>query len=249
MRTWLQRQFYRLLVMYRPHHNSTVRLAFPLVAFSVLFFGAASILSTTESYVVLEPSTNTIKEGEQFSVDVLIYAHEPVNAIDLAIAYPNSQAEITGIDAGESVITLWTKDPYIKDNTVYLQGGTYRRGFIGEHFVARIDAVAKKSGVAKIEAENIRLLAGDGSGSEVSVANEEGNSVQIRITNEAGEVAGEIKVIRILTDIDGDGEVSMNDVFTFMDAWSHQRVVYDFSGDGKMTFRDFAIILSDSFFK
>lgn len=249
MRTWLHRQLYRFLVLYRPHHSRTVRLAFPLVAFSVLFFGAASILSTTESYVILEPSTNTIKEGEQFSIDVLIYAHEPVNAIDLAIAYPNAQAEITGIDAGQSVITLWTRDPYFKDNTVYLQGGTYRRGFIGEHFVARIDAVAKKSGVANIEAENIRLLAGDGSGSEVSVGNEEGNSVQIRITNEAGEVAGEIKVIRILTDIDGDGEVSMNDVLSFMDAWRNQQVIYDFSGDGKMSFRDFAIILSDSFFK
>jgi hypothetical protein len=249
MKLWLKRQLYKLIVRYRPHHSATVRLAFPLVALSALFFGAATIVSTTESYLLLEPSTSTIKEGEQFSVEVLIYAHEPVNAIDLAIAFPSEQVEVVGIDAGQSVITLWTKDPYFEDNTAYFQGGTYRRGFVGEHMIARIDARAKKSGVASIVAENIRLLAGDGTGAEVSVANEADTRTQIRIANKEGEVTGEIQIIRVLTDIDGDGEVSMNDVLSFMDAWRAKNAVYDFSGDGKMTFRDFAIILSDSFFK
>lgn len=250
MKIWLQRILYRFYVGYRPTDSRTIRLAFPLVFLSVVFLGAAAVISTNESYLTLKSSASTLKEGQSFSIDVRIYAHEPVNAIDLAIAYPKSQVEITGIDAGQSVITLWTKDPYIQDNTAFFQGGTYRKGFKGDHFIARIDAVAKKSGIAKIVAQNVKLLAGDGKGTEVLVSDSVGNQqVQISIANKDGEVVGDIRVIKIITDIDGDGQVTLKDVSVFMAAWRNQDVIFDFNGDGKMTFRDFGIILSDSFFK
>ena len=60
---------------------------------------------------------------------------------------------------------------------------------------------------------------------------------------------GDIRVIKIISDIDGDGTVTLKDVSIFMAAWRNQDVIFDFNGDGKMTFRDFGIILSDSFFK
>lgn len=250
MKIWFQRILYKLYVRYQPNRGMTVRYAFPLLLFSMAFLGAAGIVSTNSSYLTLKTSASILKEGQQFSIDVRIYAHEPVNAIDLAIAYPKDQVEITGIDAGESVITLWTKDPYINNNVAYFQGGTYRKGFKGDHFIARIDAIAKKSGLAKITAKNVKLLAGDGQGTEVEVSDTDGNQeIQISIANSAGEIVGDIRVIKIITDIDGDGQVTLKDVSVFMAAWRDQDVIFDFNSDGRMTFRDFGIILSDSFFK
>ena len=48
---------------------------------------------------------------------------------------------------------------------------------------------------------------------------------------------------------DNHKDVDVSDIQAFMSAWRTGVVVYDFSGDGRMTFRDFAILLSDSFFK
>jgi uncharacterized protein (DUF2141 family) len=62
------------------------------------------------------------------------------------------------------------------------------------------------------------------------------------------KLTGAIKV-EVVTDIDGNGKVDDSDINSFMNAWKTQRSIFDFNGDGKMTFRDFAIILSDSFWK
>lgn len=247
MKKWFQRFLYKFCVACKPHSSRTVRFAFPVLVAAVLFLSAA-VINTNHSYVTLETSTATVKEGEVFSLDVSVYAHRPVNAIDLAISYPKNQVMVKGIDAGQSVITLWAIDPYIENNTVYLQGGTFGEGFVGEHFIARIDAIALKSGSASIIAKNITLIAGDGEGTEVETADDQ-LAVNVRIANEQGELAGSINVVKILTDIDGDGEVDMADILAFMDAWFTGAIIFDFSGDGKMTFRDFSILLSDSFTK
>lgn len=215
---------------------------------TIAILGAATITSESTSYLILETTAKNLKEGEVFSLDVKVYAHKPVNAIDLAIAYPKSQIQVRGIDSGESVITLWTKDPYVENNTVYLSGGTFRKGFVGEHFIARINAIALKSGSADIVAENIQLLAGDGSGTEIPVSNTD-SAVRVQIANKEGELVGSVNVTKIITDIDGDGKVDFTDILQFMSAWFGGEIVYDFSGDGKMTFKDFSIILSDAFTK
>ena len=92
------------------------------------------------------------------------------------------------------------------------------------------------------------LLAGDGSGSEVSVTEAGDETVTLFVSNTDGAVGGDFAV-SITTDIDGDGDVSLDDVGSFMNAWRDRKVIYDFNNDNRMNFTDFAIILSDSFFK
>lgn len=253
MKVWFQRLLYKTCVYCRINNSRTIRFVFPVFPFillSVALLGAATITSTTSSYLILEANKISIKEGEKVSVDVYVYAHKPVNAVDLAISYPVDELEVTSISKGQSVITLWTQEPYIENNTAYLRGGTYRKGFQGEHFIARIDAVAKQSGTANVVAKSVRLLAGDGSGTEIESDTANGTElVQIRIANSNGELIGEVDILKIVTDIDGDGNVTLSDISRFMAAWHNRDVIYDFSGDGKMTFRDFAIILADSFNK
>jgi hypothetical protein len=246
MKLWAQRILYRICVTCRPHNSRTVRIAFPLLLVSLVFLGASTISSTNSSYIILETAATALQEGEAFTLDVYVFAHQPVNAIDITLAYPKDQLLVRNVSTGQSVITLWTREPYVENNTVFLQGGTYRQGFSGKHFIARINGVALQSGVADIVAKNVKLLAGDGSGTEIKTEDGEA-SVRVRVANENGEIMGQVEVVKIITDIDGDGKVSMADILRFMEAWFARDAVYDFNGDGRMTIRDFSIILAESF--
>jgi len=216
--------------------------------------GAAVLTSDTTSDIFIESSKDAVRAGEPFSIDILVDAHAPVNAIDIKVALPSEYVEVVGINTGESVITLWTEEPYIENGTAYFRGGTFRKGFVGQHKIASINLVANESGLAEFTVSEVLLLAGDGSGSEISLS-DSSTSKDIYIALADGTfpegartLEGEVSLM-IVTDIDGDGDVSLRDISRFMAAWRDQNTVYDFSGDGKMTFRDFAIILSDSFFK
>ncbi len=236
---------------YHSSASRTVRFAFPAVAFlSVLFVAAVSV--SQQSEVELVVSDSTVREGVPFSVDVYVSAQVPVNAIDIEVAAKES-VRVTGIDTGESVITLWTHEPYVEEQTVFLRGGTFRRGFVGRHLVATINAVSDSSGIAEFKVTSAVLLAGDGSGESVPV--DKTDAMTLYVENSDGTFAtspvgvGGAVVTIVITDIDGDGEVSLADVSRFMVAWSSKSSIYDFDSDGRMTFRDFGIMLSDVFFK
>ncbi len=253
----LKKLFYTICTTCRPKKSRTVRYAFPVILGALLIFGASAITSLNETTIEVEPRKNTVSAGENIAIDVYVSAHTPVNAVDLSLAIPESQLEVTGIDVGESVITLWTVDPFVDNGIVILRGGTFRKGFLGKHLIATIQTKAVDSGVAEVNVTNSLLLAGDGSGTEVLPAQSGSEEAKLYIADSYGVVSvpttdngsvieGSIE-IRIITDIDGDGNVSLNDVSRFMSAWQSKSVVFDFSGDGQMTFRDFAIILADSF--
>lgn len=134
------------------------------------------------------------------------------------MAYPESQIEVLGIDKGESVITLWTEEPNVKDGSVILRGGTYKRGFVGEHKIASIAVKAKTAGSAQFIAGNVQLLAGDGKGTTVSTDTTRANiltkifEVGQKPTTTLEGSAGFI----VVTDVDGDGTVSLTDISSFM---------------------------------
>ena len=225
-----------------------MRYAFPVIFTTLAIVGAALILPTNASYVRLESNKKEMTAGEHFSVQVYVGAHTPVNAIDIELNYPKDQIKIDSIDTGGSVITIWTQEPYVENNSVIMRGGTFRKGFLGEHLIATVEATALKSGRAELKTNDIQMLAGDGTGNEVKVANSNAESIVIVVNNDDGAVTADAS-INISTDIDGDGKVTMNDILAFMTAWSSRQVVYDFNRDNKMNFRDFGIILSDSFYK
>lgn len=253
----LKKLFFKICTTCEPHNSRTVRFAFPLVFAVAAFLGAQAIVSTGETYISVEPSTNSLRASEPFYFNVYVNAHTAINAVDLELTFPTDQVKVTGIDVGESVITLWTVDPYFEGNKVYLRGGTFRRGFLGQHLIATVNAVAVETGIAEIKISDSLLLAGDGSGTKIEATASTEEVAKLYIANEDGsfdtnvfgsELSGTVKV-EITTDIDGDGEVSLADVSRFMSAWFSKRVIYDFNSDGRMTFTDFGIILSDSFFK
>jgi glycine/D-amino acid oxidase-like deaminating enzyme len=191
-----------------------------------------------------------VQTGDIFKINVYAVAKTPVNAVTLRINVPSGTVEVLGVDKGESVITLWTADPKVEGDTVILEGGTYRKGFVGKHLIATINVRAKQTGKATFITANANLLAGDGKGTVVrtDVASQGTKNLVITDKNKeiAEGVAAEVSFV-IVTDINGDGEVSFADITSFMSAWTKKSVTYDFNQDGTMSFRDFSILLSDYF--
>lgn len=244
----LREIWYAICTTCRPKGSSTVRYAFPFIALAVVVVSAAAVISSDSSYITIEARPSSVLAGETFFIDVSVYAHTAINAIDITLEYPEGRMEVTGVDTGESVITLWTEEPYGKDGEVFMRGGTFRRGFIGEHKIARVRAKATESGSAIITTSDASFIAGDGQGTEVDVADIGTGETRLYIRNTDGSIVGKA-VVQIVTDINGDGNVDFDDINAFMSAWRNNNTAYDFNGDGRMSFRDFGILLADYFFK
>lgn len=231
--------------------SPTVRVAFPLVFMTLVIAGAAAVNTSSSSYVDVVVDPPIIAADQEFFINVYAVAHTPANTVDIEVAYPRSQIKIEGIDVGESVITLWTEEPYWENGSMYFRGGVFRRGFVGRHLIARVRATGIQTGKALITTEESRFLAGDGKGTEIALSNPDTTEIYIGVSNNnisEGQIVGRI-ALQVITDLDGDGDVTLADISRFMTAWRTGNEALDFNGDGKMTFRDFAIILADSFFK
>ncbi len=231
--------------------TKTVRYMFPIVISIIAILSASVISGINSSYVELVPSKTEVLSGEQFLINVIAYAHVPVNALDLTVDFIPGVIEVTGIDIGESVLTIWTEDPVVKNNSITFSGGTYRRGFVGEHLIATINVKALKTGQTEFSVKDARLLAGDGSGSTVKLSASNTKTTKSFIIYDEGEEPGKITAalgVGITADIDGDGKVTLKDVSSFMAAWYSGTTEYDFNNDSNMNFIDFSIILARSFF-
>lgn len=240
-----------LLSPFKLVRGRTVRYMFPLAIGFAAILGAQLISSTQTSYIKLEINKQAVQTNDQFSVDVYAYAHVPVNAVDVTLTFDGDKVKVVQVDRGQSVLTIWTEDPVISKNSVVLRGGTFRRGFVGEHKIATIDLQAKGTGSSKFNAKDVLLLAGDGQGTPVSTSKSSGASASLYIYDENTNPE-DIRVdvaINLITDLDGDGRVTLRDISAFMSAWTNKTKIHDFNGDGRMTFRDFSIILASFFFQ
>lgn len=233
-------------------NSPTVRYAFSFLFVFAAIASIAAVSGSKGSYIKVVPSSNAVEVGGNFTLDVYVFADKPINAVDISVLYPDTQVEVLGIDKGESVLTLWTEEPSIRNGAIILRGGTFKRGFVGEHKIASINVKAKTSGSAQFLAGEVKLLAGDGKGTNIVA-----DTSRARILTSifpvgekppATTFAGSVSFV-VVTDIDGDGSVSLIDISSFMANWASKERQFDFNNDGQMTFRDFSIILSDYFTK
>lgn len=236
---------------FRGTKGTTVRLMFPVVFSFLALLGAMSI-SSDRSYVRLEVSETTVLTGEAFTIQVYAYATVPVNAVDVEIEYPADKIEILSVDKGQSVLTIWTEEPVVSQSSITFAGGTFQRGFVGEHIVATIEARAKFTGQTELSVDSVELLAGDGKGTPVAVdTTNQTTKTSFYIYDEDNDPES-IRAalgININPDINNDGKVTLADISIFMSAWTAtDRGTFDFNSDGKMNFVDFSIILAKSFF-
>jgi len=230
--------------------TNTIKFMFPVIISILAILSATVITSTDSSYIKLSPSQSVALNGEEFTIDVFAYAHVPVNALDLTIEFEPKSFAVLGIDTGQSVLTVWTQEPNVRDNIITLGGGTYRRGFIGEHLVATVRVKALYTGKTDISIKTAQLLAGDGKGTPVEISRNSSitkKSFVIYDQNTDPSVISAGIDVKIKSDINGDGQVNLQDVSAFMAAWYTKSEMYDFNSDNKMNIIDFSIILARSF--
>lgn len=228
----------------------TVRYMFPAFALFAAILGASAVVGPDESYIRLEASDTTVEAGDRFTMHIYANAHVPVNAVDITLRFDEELVEVLEVDRGQSVLTIWTEDPIVESDRIILRGGTFRRGFLGEHKIASIDLRASETGQSRFSVSDVVLLAGDGSGTAVRVSEGPDPTVSLFVYDENTDPSsiGVDVEVRVVTDINGDGNVTLQDVSAFMAAWNSRDTVYDFNNDGQMTFRDFSIILAALFF-
>jgi len=215
-----------------------------------------NLIAPADTTVLIEGESGVGKELVAEAIHELSSrAAAPFVAIDCCTLHENLfESELFGHERGAFTGADRRKDGLIEvaeNGTVFLRGGTFRRGFVGEHLIATVNAVATDSGVADIEITEYLLVAGDGTGNVVDVDQDNITDSTVFIADESGsfeeaELSGRI-AITINTDVDSDGEVDLVDVSRFMAAWFDRDIIYDFNSDGTMSFADFSIILADSF--
>lgn len=232
--------------------NKTVRYVFSTSLLGLIsLLGATAIMSTNNSYIKLDISDNVLMQGENFVINVYVNARVPINAVDIQIQYQPESVEVISVDKATSVLTIWTKEPEFANGLITLAGGTFRRGFIGEHFIVSIKARAKVSGQTEFRVADAELLAGDGQGSRVptELSNRSVTTFIIYDENNLDGSIGASVAVSVNPDIDGDGRVTLSDISAFMAAWHNKNTFYDFNNDGRMNLKDFSIILAEFFFR
>ena len=235
-----------LIAIFQRRPRGIVRSMFSLVTLALFL---ATIIGQEASYVRLESRQSTVEKGDQFSIDVYVRAHVPVNAVDATLKFDSQSAEVIGVNRGESILSVWAEDPIIANSSVTLRGGTFRRGFVGEHMIATIDLRAKKAGHSVFSLENVVMLAGDGSGKPITAATTNDSSVTLFIydKNTTLEDVGVNVKASLASDINEDGKVNLRDISAFVSGWTNKNQLYDFNGDGRMSLPDFSMILADYF--
>jgi hypothetical protein len=202
--------------------------------------GFASVIVSGGHSVRLEASSKATVD-DVFKITVFALAKTPINAVNIQVALPSEQFELLGVNRGESVLTLWTTDPYIENNVVYLEGGTFRKGFIGEHKIATLLVRPLRDGKSTITVQSASFYGGDGSGTVFMVSGLGGVEV---VTYPADQSITDSAHILTVADLNNDGVLSISDISIFIAAWNRKDRVIDFDNDGKMTFSDFSILLS-----
>lgn len=230
-------------------NSRTVQYAFSFLFLFAAVIGMATLSTSSSSSVHLVVNQTSVEVGNVFSIDVFVTARTPVNTVDLSVDIPSTYLEVLGIDRGESVLTLWTEDPRVVAGAVVLRGGTFKKGFIGEHKIATINVRAKLPGTAEFITSNAKLLAGDGKGTNVSV--DITNATNKTRIYAMGEKPATTEVpdteVATVTIVGGDGVVTLTDISSFMANWAKPNILYDFNNDGVMTLGDFSILLAAYF--
>lgn len=236
-------------IFYRNERAGTVRYMFPALVLSTVLLSTAVLMSSDVSYIKLMPSETAIETGNRFKIDVYANVHVPVSSVDITLEFDPLIVEVVGVDRKQSVLNIWTEDPIVKDGKVILRGGTYKRGFVGEHLIASISLKGKEIGQSSFSATDIILLTDDEKGTPVAVGKADDSIVNFYIYDENTSLDNiDVNVsLKSVTDIDGDGKITLTDAGKFMTAWKNKEAFYDFNNDGKMTFRDFSILMADLF--
>ncbi len=132
----------------------------------VLFFMLSILLHAEEVFAVhlfLDTETNVHSTSDVFYVPVRIDTQEEcINAISVAISYDPSYLAVEDISIGDSVITLWTKEPTIERGETGEIGRVLLEGGIPGGFCGRVTGdPGQTNSIAKLVVSGVGQVSQD----------------------------------------------------------------------------------------
>ncbi|MFH0806183.1 MAG: cohesin domain-containing protein [Candidatus Brennerbacteria bacterium] len=127
----------------------------------------------------MSPAAGTFTVGSTFEVSVFLDTEkEHVNALDVAISFPQDKLQLVSPTAGQSIISVWTGQPRFNNSTgrVDLEGGMPGGINVSNGLVTTLTFRVKSVGAAAVRfMDGSRVLLNDGLGTDV--LNRTGNGV------------------------------------------------------------------------
>lgn len=144
-------------------HHKQISIGFILLTFFPL--------TSFASELRLDASRMDVYAGEEFTVEVTLFADEPVNAVEARIIFLEDMLVVKEISDGNSSINFWVERPRSEIPGIVVFSGVTPGGFSGvNNLLFSVTFEAKKTGTAVISISNAKALQDDGVGTETSLS-------------------------------------------------------------------------------
>jgi len=125
----------------------------------------------------LSPATGQYQVGDTFMVEIRLDTQgEYINAVEANLNFSSDILEVKDLSQGNSVLTLWVKEPTVSQGVISLAGGT-PGGYQGANgILTKIVFKARVQGVGQVNfLNNSKALLNDGRGTEAELSTKNGS--------------------------------------------------------------------------
>jgi len=151
-----------------------LKIQFLILSIYCFLFIVSSVDAAT---LYLSPDSQNIYQDNSFIVEVRLDSEgEEINTAEVNIMYSSDLLELVEINNGDSILTLWPKEPLIQNGNISFIAGM-PNGFQGQDgLIIRLIFRGKGigEGIVNFE-ESSRVLLNDGQGTETQLNLSEGN--------------------------------------------------------------------------
>ena len=137
------------------------RIIVSLVCFSLLIL-AGGVWASRQTVFSVSPNSGNYKAGDNFQVELMIRAQEPVTSLKTDLLFDSDLLEVKNIDVNKETFPFWWETD-IEAGKIVFQASTPAPGFQGEAKVASLSFTAKKEGTVEIllDSSSLALTPGD----------------------------------------------------------------------------------------
>ncbi len=140
------------------------------------------------------PSSGSYNVGDTLNLNIYTNTNsKSINGASVNIKFPSNILYLSSISKKQSVINLWSKEPFIsnKEGTVSFEG-VILDGYIGDNAVlATLSFKVKASGIANINFGTASILANDGNGTDI-LSSKGSSSFKIDIKKDSSKIDNSI---------------------------------------------------------
>lgn len=224
-------------------------------ALSLLGLIIIPIMTEPVADMRIEPREQTLKEGDSFTLFLVVESKVPVNVFAGEILFDTNILSVDSIEYNSSVADLWAERPWYDSGagTLNFGGGTTKPGgFSGVDTLLTITFKTIHDGKGTVSLREPRIILHNGLGTDATikapidaVLTVENKTVDANLIQRSS-VGASYNVVheKPSTDLNGDGRQGIADVSILMMHLRSTDSRYDLNQDGKVGIADVSILLN-----